>query len=406
MVTVNAVATSGKTDVNPTFAFTYTAEGQNWIFDVEAEGIEAVFVYAGDVEFYCRGSPTSVDGGGASPANLACDFDGPEPNAFVYYTDDARNASAVYKAAGKEVYINFDGRITPKVMSFVPDFSKLSAAAIAQFANATASLVCNDPNVDGMAWDVEPFNKNQVPFFAQLDAKIAACGKRWGVFAFGEELGEEMWSTGLGKSGFLFDSTYDLDCTANQLPPHGCQPCQCTPPSVYKTVLTEHLNEVMAYAKQYDKPYRLMVSGSGTTQLYEKLTTTTTCSGAGGGPVYNLTCPYTLADWMNVAVEVFDAAGVRDDSHFEGLGVYGYTTTNGGGFSPVVPPSATIKVLADSGYLPYAAPTGSLESISAANSHVSRKPHGQHGRNKCRVDSDIKTCPPHYMVGSPMNVEV
>ncbi len=26
----------------------------------------------------------------------------------------------------------------------------------------TAALVCGDPNVDGMAWDVEPFSNDQV----------------------------------------------------------------------------------------------------------------------------------------------------------------------------------------------------------------------------------------------------
>jgi hypothetical protein len=128
-------------------------------------------------------------------------------------------------------------------------------------------------------------NTSQIPFFSQLDEAITACGKKWGVFAFGESLNATMWTTGLGKSGFLFDSTYDLDCTAAQLPPLGCQPCQCTPPSVYQTVLQEHVAGVMALADQYNKPYMLMVAGSGTTQLYEEITTST-CTGAGGGPVY------------------------------------------------------------------------------------------------------------------------
>eukprot|EP00591_Stephanopyxis_turris_P003476 CAMPEP_0195518442 /NCGR_PEP_ID=MMETSP0794_2-20130614/12902_1 /TAXON_ID=515487 /ORGANISM="Stephanopyxis turris, Strain CCMP 815" /LENGTH=421 /DNA_ID=CAMNT_0040647405 /DNA_START=28 /DNA_END=1293 /DNA_ORIENTATION=- len=397
-----AAANVPTTNQNPTYAFTYTAEQQNWMSAVEGDNLEAVFVYAGDVEFYCRGSPTSVDGGGASPEDLACTFEGDSPNAFVYYSDFAKNASAAFKAAGKQVYINFDGRITPKVMSFVPDFSKLSATAISEFANATAAHVCNDPNVDGMAWDVEPFSNNQVSFFSQLDKHITACGKRWGVFAFGESFNEEMWTTGLGQSGFLFDSTYDLDCTAEQLPPNGCQPCQCTPPAVYETVLTEHLASVMALAKQYAKPYMLMVSGSGSTQLYEECTTST-CSGAGGGPVYNATCPYTMADWMEKAVKVFDTAGVKNDPNFEGIGVYGWTTTNGGGFSPVVPPSANLDVLASAGYLPYASPTHD-NRVASVPKPVRASQH--HDGNKCIVESDIKTCPQHYMVGSPMNVQV
>ena len=44
----------------------------------------------------------------------------------------------------------------------MPDFSLLTASEIAAMANVTASHVCDDPNVSGMAWDVEPFDNNQV----------------------------------------------------------------------------------------------------------------------------------------------------------------------------------------------------------------------------------------------------
>ena len=44
----------------------------------------------------------------------------------------------------------------------MPDFSLLTASEINAMANVTAAHVCDDPNVDGMAWDVEPFDNNQV----------------------------------------------------------------------------------------------------------------------------------------------------------------------------------------------------------------------------------------------------
>ena len=46
------------------------------------------------------------------------------------------------------------------------------------------------------------YSSNGVLFFAALDEKISACGKRWGVFAFGETLSEDMWTRGLGKVVF------------------------------------------------------------------------------------------------------------------------------------------------------------------------------------------------------------
>eukprot|EP00947_MAST-08B_sp_MAST-8B-sp1_P000486 g486.t1 len=403
---VRPTAATNATQRNPTFAFTYTSKTQDWVSEVVSEGFEAAYVYAGDVEFYCEGSPTAAEGGGASPAGLKCSFSGSSPNAFVYYTDFARAATQRFKSAGKQVYINFDGRILPKIASFVPDFSKFSPDVINDFASAVASLVCGDTNVDGMAWDVEPFSNDQVPFFAALDKEITKCGKRWGVFAFGESFSEDMWTAGLGKSGFLFDSTYDLECKSTADLGKGCKPCQCTPPSVYKSTLASHLTAVAASANKYMKPYRLMVSGSGTTQLYTKLTTTY-CTGAGGGPAYNASCPFEMSEWMTAALDVFDQVGVRNDPMFEGVGVYGWTTTDGGGFSPVTPPTAALAVMKNRGYLPYAAANGLANNTSAATALLQDKDaQRREGKmNRCKT-KDIRSCPPHYMVGSPMNYEV
>ena len=87
--------------------------------------------------------------------------------------------------------------------------------------------------------------------------------------------------------------------------------CRCTPPSVYKKVLPKHLNAVMSQARKYNKPYRLMVSGSGSTQIYEKLTTSY-CMFAGGGASLDFSCPFTMDDWMKVSMDAFDAAEVNE----------------------------------------------------------------------------------------------
>ena len=85
--------------------------------------------------------------------------------------------------------------------------------------------------------------------------------------------------------------------------------------------------------------------------------------------------------------------------------MYAWTTTNGGGFSPVTPPDNAIAVLAKRGYLPYAAPSepqrrGALEvTVNTSNiSSIAVQALGEMGGGKGRH--------PHYMVGSPTNVEV
>ena len=88
------------------FAFTYTDSKQNqdWFEIVSSEQYRAVYVYAGEVETYCRGVQ------GSSPST-ECIFSGPNQNAFVYYTPFAQRTVQKYVAAGFEVYLNWDGRI-------------------------------------------------------------------------------------------------------------------------------------------------------------------------------------------------------------------------------------------------------------------------------------------------------
>ena len=77
----------------------------------ETSNYNAMYVYAGDVEFYCRGMPTAKNGGGAASKSTPCRFSGSKANAFVYYNDFAKAAAASLKASGKQVYINFDVRL-------------------------------------------------------------------------------------------------------------------------------------------------------------------------------------------------------------------------------------------------------------------------------------------------------
>jgi len=71
-------------------------QSTNWFDAVNDANLDAVYVYAGDVEFYCKGSPTATKGGGASPPNTDCIFN---TNAFVYYTEVAQKAAATFKKA-------------------------------------------------------------------------------------------------------------------------------------------------------------------------------------------------------------------------------------------------------------------------------------------------------------------
>ena len=82
-----------------------------------------------------------------------------------------------------------------------------------------------------------------------------------------------------------------------------------------------------------------------------------------------------------------------------GIGIYGWTTTNGGGFSPVVPPATNLDVLQSAGYLPYASPT----TGSKTNKQHHKVSAEKHDGNRCRRPNSTVSCPEHFMLGSPMN---
>lgn len=312
-------------------AFTYTdVKNKVDFFDqVSATGYQGVFVYGGDVEFYCRGQPQAPAGGGATGDDVACVFDGPQQNAFVYYDDFSRSAASKYKNAGKEVWVIFDGRIN----QFVPDLSKLTEAETSAFARAVANTVCYDENVDGLSWDVEPFDNNQINFFAQLDQRLTKCGKRWSIFAFGGDFDEEMWTRGLGESGFLLESTYDLE---------GGRPCECVDPGVYEERLVESLASTLATAKTFGRDVMPLFSGGGSTQIYSEITTDKCLFG--DGTVYIRDCPHTMEAYASAAVSAVKRVGNATELFPLGAGMYPFTTTDNGGFSPSIPSQATTRV--------------------------------------------------------------
>lgn len=325
-VVLSSMLATGALGWTSPFAFTYTDEkkGTDFFEVVEKGGYKRVYIYAGDVETYCRGIM------GSSPSTV-CNFDGSGANSFVYYTDYAQTTVKKYHDAGYEVYLNFDGRIG----DVVADFGKFTDSEVSEFAAATAKKVCEEPLATGMGWDVEPYNANQIPFFSKLSAGINACGKRWGIFAF-PSFSPDMWAT-FGKGGFVMVSGYDLGT-----------PCECATPAYYQQLLTSELTGMKASAAKYNVDYQIFLGGSGTTNLYEAYTGGSQC--LGGGPVYNYTCPNIISDWMVSAVKAMDAVDVKSDTHFMGLAIYDYTDSNNGGFTPTNPSLASLDVLKELEY--------------------------------------------------------
>lgn len=333
LVIVFAIVSAKISAFDKAAAFTYTTADQDYFSNVTGYGFKTIYVYAGDVEMYCRGIQ------GSNP-DTPCVFSGSGANSYIYYTEFARQAVIKYKNAGFNVYLNFDGRIG----EYVPNFSQLSLQEVEDMASTLAGIVCGESNAIGLGWDVEPFDNNQVSFFATLDRLVSVCKKTWGIFTFAERFNSTMWTTGLGNSGILLDSTYDLECST-------CRPCQCVPPTAndarpgqdnYASIFTTHLNYLISTSAKYNKKYQLFVAGSGTTQIYE-YSTLANC--------FNQTCPWKMSDWLRAWINTADSSNLKQDPRFLGVAVYDWAPGNNGGYFPNTPEPDFIQLLKSSGYL-------------------------------------------------------
>uniref|UniRef100_A0A0G4HFK1 GH18 domain-containing protein n=1 Tax=Chromera velia CCMP2878 TaxID=1169474 RepID=A0A0G4HFK1_9ALVE len=318
--------------------------GEDWFDEVVDAGYDCVYVYAGSVEHYCRGEPTALRW--PSEPSTKCCWDeatcleygqAAKPTAYVYYDDFGRKSVQKFKEAGLTVYMFLDGVVHPASRSYVADFSLLTEREIKDFAAVTAKLVCDDPYVDGLNWDVEPFDNNQVSFFEELDKHITACGKVWNIFAFSQKFNADMWSRGLGKSGGLLESAYDLKGT----------PCQCITPNEYKRLVRNHLSRGKSLAAFHGKPYSALFSGGGSTELYEKFTRPSCpfspCEAAEGCPKRD-GCA-TMQEYMEVVKDVIENDLGGQTAAFNGqcIGLYPYVGTDNLGLFPPVPPGSAVE---------------------------------------------------------------
>lgn len=171
--------------------------------------INRLYAYSGDIEMYCS---TTTD----------CVFSGPGQNVYIYYAAPASGQASVaaYRAAfpHAKIYATLDGNTKGEYLK------PLTYAAIGRAtADAMAKIICADPNVDGVLYDLEPFDNNsagQMALYKRTSVNFASrkcidknhpTGRTFGVFLSPNKITD--WSamaTALGSNGFLVVSGYDL----------------------------------------------------------------------------------------------------------------------------------------------------------------------------------------------------
>eukprot|EP01084_Bolivina_argentea_P029698 55136_1 len=318
---------------DPAFALTFTdfINNETWFNITKQQKFKAVAVYAGDIETYCRGCQQSTK-------QTKCYFNGPFINSYIYYLPLARKAAARFAVAGIDVYLTFDGLVGEGNNEYVANFGSMTSEEINAFANKTASIVCNDRNVKGLLWNVQPLASDQLFYFTILSTIIENCHKKW--FLISSSIPSDLWSISFGSAGSILFPTYE----------YGYTRCQCSDPTHYKQWLIQQLNSLITNCEYYHVDFAVLLTATGTATIYTEYTgSNISCDG--NGIVHNITCSNNMSVWIDSALTAMEYVSVKNNSHFKGVGVFGYNDRSV--FQPTIPPTSVINLINEYGYFEY-----------------------------------------------------
>jgi hypothetical protein len=327
--------------------------------------LNEVYSYATDMEMYCPDN----DGTQCAATDLYSFY---EPGGSGW--DRTRAYDQAFNGSDPSAMIIspiIDGRTDPQ--GYLQGFNELSPELAATFADKVAAQVCADPLVDGIQFDLEPFNvtsKNgQYHFYLQLAKNFAGqhhgdqaadpygCvdkahprGRFFSVFTFAASIRPGTASAAnvrdilnTYRNGYFMDSLYDLsDARAGTL--NGI--------ASYRTAVQQEATQTKRWANRLHIKYGFGIPASASAHEF---TTCTETEGAVGSCVPDSTgaTGYPMIDYTTAAVNAIERSGAPHDPRYIGTAIWDFgdhVSWNGLNFGPVPAPADVLGYLA--GHLP------------------------------------------------------
>lgn len=235
---------------------------------IGAPTVNMIFNYGADMEMYCRGGVANC-----TPDQMQ-----------VYYTMSGQPNTAAYKNALlsiKNLMMSpiIDGRFD----AYLKGFDALSPTKARTYADNVAKQVCADPNVDGIQFDLEPFNlqKNngEYYFYKEIakdfsganDASLGiTCrdnshpnGRYFSVFTFASDVNSavaEVFRYNGVEYGYVIDSLYDLGPLA---------PGHANPIEDYKKYVKVEADAMAQKAQQLGIKYQYAIPAAASVHEFE-----------------------------------------------------------------------------------------------------------------------------------------
>lgn len=224
--------------------------------------ITRLYPYSGDIKITCT-DPTACVYSGSSQ-NVTVGYDSPQ----AFGQDSVSAYRAQFPNALILAIIDADTSVLP-LLSYVQ--------VGVGIANSLTQQICADPKVDGVFFDLEPFNfdPNQGQFalykqtsinFASSQCKDAAHpqGRVFAIYMNPNQVTD--WSVVpgmLGNNGYLVVAAYDVDDTTPPRP---------TPYSLYTSSVTGKIQAFMdPNSQQYKIPYTVAIPAAASFSEFEQL---------------------------------------------------------------------------------------------------------------------------------------
>ncbi|MDG2306814.1 MAG: hypothetical protein P8R42_19645 [Candidatus Binatia bacterium] len=315
----------------------------------DGSGLDQVFSYGGDLEMECLG----YDDCTSSKMHVYYypPTSGNPSRSFVSVGNSGFQATQAYARVANDALVIpvFDGRFDGD--GYLKQFHTLNEQQARTYADIFARTVCADPRIAGVQLDLEPFDLGvpaQAYFYDQIAKNLAGknqeieevlgCvserfpdGRFFSVFTFAgsitPQLGEMFTRYG---NGYLVLSLYDLG-------PGGAG--VASDPLAYGRHVANELDAARRNSSLASNvPFQLAIPAAASTKEFESY------NGRFSG--------FSQVEYVEAALDAIDASGVREDEHFLGMALWGfsrfmaYPPHTANTFEPSSPPSAVQAVLA------------------------------------------------------------
>ena len=324
--------------------------------------LDQVFSYGSDMETYCEDD--DADKCTLEDLNMyyTPDSDGYESTgAYVDGLNPISNGQAGADPRPVVMTPVIDGRIGPE--GYLRNFNDLDESLARDYADKVAKELCADGRIDGIQFDLEPFDvtttNGQYYFYMQIAKNFAGdhggdpaddpygCvdadhpqGRFFSFFTFAAAIEPGTLSasnvhdmvTSYGN-GLIIASLYDLNSipagTLNDLP-------------TYTSSVEQQVASMKQWAQELGIAYAFGIPASASSNEY------TTCEGPDCMPGKNGATGYPMLDYTKAAVTALHDSGVDSDPLFRGTSIWDFgegVNVNGNAFQPAPAPSEVLLYL-------------------------------------------------------------